>query len=195
MTSVLAFYLYLTSNCHSDNRHHINFKACFPLLRAGLVDKSSSQSSSPLRTVLSVSRISYSTSFHVFLDLSGLFCATAISFAHFSNPACSALYVSRLHHPSGVEHHIQVPDARSLSKLHPLHCLRRREFSVAAAKVSVACIITLLTHVEYIDPPVRTSRLRLMGSSSSWQIFQHEHLQACEDIISQPPQAESMSPR
>ena len=135
MVSVLAIYLYLTSNSillsvKYVHRHHINFKARFPLLRAGLVDKFSSQSSSPLRMVLNVSRIHSSTSFYVFLDLSGLFCAHAISFAHFSNPAYSALYVSKPHHPPSAEHHIQVPDARRLNKLHPLHCHYAEESSV-----------------------------------------------------------------
>ena len=42
---------------------------------------------------------------------------------------------------------------------------------------------------------VRTSTLRLMGSGSSWQNFPREHSKCVTSASSQPPPAESMSPR
>lgn len=43
----------------------------------------------------------------------GLFCATTISFADFSNPACAAHYVSKTPHPTGVRATvIQFQDAK-----------------------------------------------------------------------------------
>ena len=63
---------------------HIPFSACFPLPMVGLFDKSFSKMSSRLRTILRVSRVHISsfflsfsiTSFHDFLGLPDLFCAT-----------------------------------------------------------------------------------------------------------------------
>ena len=43
--------------CHHHYHHHIHFTALFPLLRVGLFDKSFSEASSPLRTILRISRI------------------------------------------------------------------------------------------------------------------------------------------
>ena len=42
---------------HHHHHHHIRFRACFPLPRVGLFDKSSSKTSSPLRAILRVSRV------------------------------------------------------------------------------------------------------------------------------------------
>ena len=39
------------------HHHHIRFRACFPLPRVVLFDKSSSKTSSPLRAILRVSRV------------------------------------------------------------------------------------------------------------------------------------------
>ena len=75
------------SGYSTHHYHHIRFRACFPLLRVGLFDKSSSKTSSPLRTILRVSGVHISsfflsffiTSAHDFLGLPDLFCATTFS--------------------------------------------------------------------------------------------------------------------
>ena len=76
---------------HHHHHHHILFRASFPLQSVGLIDKSSSKTSSdssPLRTILRVSRVHiygsfflsfFITSFHDFLGLSDLFCAITFS--------------------------------------------------------------------------------------------------------------------
>ena len=75
--------------------------------------------------------------------------------------------------------------------------LRRRRFSVSTfmAQVSAACSITLLTHDEYALPLVRRGRWRLVRRGSSWQNLPHAHLQRVIAASSQPPPAESMSPK
>ena len=75
--------------------------------------------------------------------------------------------------------------------------LRRRRFSVSTfmAQVSAACSITLLTHDEYTLPLVRRGRWRLVRRGSNWRNLPHAHLQRVIAAGSQPPPAESMSPR
>ena len=75
--------------------------------------------------------------------------------------------------------------------------LRRRRFSVSTlmAQVSAACSITLPTHDEYTLTLVRRGRWRLVRRGSKWQNLPHAHLQRVIAVRSQPPPAESMSPR
>ena len=75
--------------------------------------------------------------------------------------------------------------------------LRKRRFSVSAfmAQVSAACSITLLTHDEYTLPLVRRGTRRLVRKGSNCRNLPHAHLQRVIAASSQPPPAESMSPR
>ena len=47
----------ILSEASLGSHHHIRFRACFPLPRVGLFNKSSSKTSSPLRAILRVSRV------------------------------------------------------------------------------------------------------------------------------------------
>ena len=47
----------LFKQINHHHHHHIHFRACFPLPRVGIFDKSFSKTSSPLRMILRVSRV------------------------------------------------------------------------------------------------------------------------------------------
>ena len=63
------------------------------------------------------------------------------------------------------------------------------------AQVSAACSTTLLTHVEYTRPLVTRGKLRFVRRGSSWRNLPQAHLQRVTAASSQPPPAESMSPK
>ena len=67
--------------------------------------------------------------------------------------------------------------------------------SAFMAQVSAACSITLLTHVEYYLSRVTRGKLRFVRKESSWQNLSQAHLQLVTAASSQPPPAESMSPK
>ena len=74
-------------------------------------------------------------------------------------------------------------------------CRMRFIVATVMAQVSAACSITLLTHVEYTRPLDRRGRLWLVRRGSSWRNLPQAHLQRVTAASSQPPPAESMSPK
>ena len=156
---------------------------CFPLPRVELFHESfSSKASSPLRTILRVSRIHpsfflsfSSTSSHDFLGLPDLFCATTFSLRtsaiqpvlRSTCPNHLILLVrsttSKSWMPSFVRRESELTSSFALTlqiQWIMARSLRRRRFSVSTfmAQVSAACSITLLTHDEYTLPLVRRGR-------------------------------------
>ena len=190
--------------------YHIRFRARFPLLRVGLFDKSSSKTSSPLRAMLRVSRVHIFflsfciTSYHDFLGLPDLFCATTFSLRtseiqpvlrstcpnHLILPVRSTTSKSWM--PSFVRRESELTSSFALTlqiQRIMARSLRRRRFSVSAfmAQVSAACSITLLTHDEYTLPLVRRGTWRLVRRGSNCRNLPHAHLQRVIAASSQPP--------
>ena len=152
------------------------------------------------------------TSSHDFLGLPDLFCATTFSLRtseiqpvlrstcpnHLILPVRSTTSKSWM--PSFVRRESELTSSFALTlqiQRIMARSLRRRQFSVSAfmAQVSAACSITLLTHDEYTLPLVRRGTWRLVRRGSNCRNLPHAHLQRVIAASSQPPPAESISPR
>ena len=106
------------------------------------------------------------------------------------SPGCQALWEGSRELTSSFALTLQIQRIMARS-------LRRRRFSVSTfmAQVSAACSITLLTHDDYTLPLARRGRWRLVRRGSNWRNLPNAHLQRVIAASSQPPPAESMSPR
>ena len=152
------------------------------------------------------------TSSHDFLGLPDLFCATTFSLRTSAiqpvlRSTCQNHLIllvrsttSKSWMPSFVRRESELTSSFALTlqiQRIMARSLRRRRFSVSPfmAQVSAACSMTLLTHDEYILPLVGRGRWRLVRRGSNWRNLPHAHLQRVIAASSQPPPAESMSPR
>ena len=185
--------------CCLHHHHHIRFKAGFPLPRVALVDKSFSETSSPLRMVLGISRV-HSQLLSVvhqhfiprFLGLPGLFCATTFSLRTLAvqpvlRSTCPNHLIllvrsttSKSWMPSFERRESELTSSFALTLqiqriIARSLCCRRFSEATVMAQVSAACSITLLTHDEYTRPLVRSGRLQLVRRGSSWRNLPQAH--------------------
>ena len=172
----------------------------------------SEQFSVSAESIPSFSLSFFITSSHDFLGLPDLFCATTFSF-HTSEiqpvlrttcPNHLILLVrsttSKSWMPSFVRRESELTSSFALTlqiQRIMARSLRRRRFSVSAfmAQVSAACSIMLLTHDEYTLPLGRRGTRRLVRRESNCRNLPQALLQRVTAASSQPPPAESMSPR